>query len=73
MKTLTNQQFERNKYRVLNQIEEILEQPLTPQVVKCLWKIILEENKTTFTSRTKEDLNCFDCKGYEVNCRRYME
>jgi len=53
------------------------EQTLTERVKKCSWKEIADRNEkglgTTFTSRTKDNLYCFDCKGYDVDCRGYME
>jgi len=74
---MNDKQFERNKYRVLNQIEEMLGEPLTPQLVKCSWKQVADRNEkgegTTFRSRFRSDLDCFDCHGYDTKCKRYME
>ena len=77
MKTLSDKQFEKNKRKVLNTIETMLNEPLTPQYIpKCNWKEIADRNAkglgTTFTSRTKDNLYCFECKGYDVDCRGYM-
>jgi len=42
---------------------------------KCLWKIVLEENErgvgTSFIGRTRKDLICYDCDGYNVQCKKY--
>jgi len=50
---------------------------LTEKVEKCSWKKIADRNAkgkgTTFVSRTKDNLYCFECKGYDVDCRGYME
>ena len=74
MKTLSDRQFEDNKFKVLNTIETMLNEPLTPQhITKCNWKICADGNGTTFQSRNKDNLYCFDCKGYDVDCRGYME
>ena len=69
---MNTQQFERNKYRILNLIEEELGEPLTPQNVRCNWKLCAESGGTTFQDRTKANLRCFDCTGYDTRCNNYM-
>jgi len=42
-------------------------------IPKCNWKVCADGNGTTFQSRNKDNLNCFKCEGYDINCRNYFE
>ena len=35
----------------------------------CLWKIIVNDDKTSFQGRTETDLDCFKCDGY-IRCKQ---
>jgi len=70
---MNDKQFQENRFRVLNTIEEMLDEPLTPEVVElCHWRRVYDNKGTTFQSRTAEDLPCVLCKGYDTNCNNYM-
>ena len=43
------------------------------QPIKCSWKQTLEDNSTSFQDRTEENLKCYHCNGYNLECKQYME